>query len=54
MDVVVDTHDFSPWHVDEINVRMTPEDRKLVHPGFLLCARIWLCGSDRRRDPIDV
>jgi len=23
MDVGVDTHDFGPWHFDEINVRMT-------------------------------
>jgi hypothetical protein len=26
----------------------------LVHPGFLLRVGIWLCGSDRRRDSIDV
>ena len=26
----------------------------LVHPGFLLHVAIWFCGSDRRRDSIDV
>jgi hypothetical protein len=33
MDVGVDTHDFQPWHFDEIKFLMTEKAKRLsVHP----------------------
>jgi hypothetical protein len=29
MDVGVDTHDFQPWHFDEINLLMTEKAKRL-------------------------
>jgi hypothetical protein len=40
MDVGVDTHDFRPWHFDEINLLMTEKTKRLSEP--------------RRADPLNI